>query len=205
MKRFLALFDLASGRPLAREEEGTAHRMQLVVHATLATIVFAMIYGVAAGSTDLGLAVANIYKLPMIILLSALCALPAGLLAWKLLGARNRASDLLIGVAAGNFTAALVLAALSPLVGLYYHTSGYMGGRIAMVAGGFAVLLGLVTVVRAVLSRAGGLPSKASMAIPLAVLVSVELASLVQFIHVASPILPEVTVFDGGVDAMLGS
>jgi hypothetical protein len=30
------------------------------------------------------------------------------------------------------------------------------------------------------------------------------MAALIQFIHVASPILPEVTLFDGGVDAMVG-
>lgn len=206
MSRFLSLFDLASGKPLSREEEGTSHRMQIVVHATLATVVFAAIYGVAAGSTDLGLALGNIVKMPMVILLSAMTALPVGLVAWKLTGAPNRASDLVIGVAAGNFSAALVLATLAPLVALYYHSSGYLGGALALAVGALALVVGLFNVVRAVLNRApGDLLRKGRVFLPLAALVCVELLSLVQFIHIASPILPEVTVFDGGMDAMVGS
>ncbi len=206
MDRILSLFDLLSGKPLSKEEEGTTHRMQLVVHATLATMVFAAIYGLAAGSTELGLALGNVIKMPMVILLSALTALPVGLVTWKLTGAPNRASDLVIGVAAGNFSAALVMATLAPLVALYYHSSGYLGGALALGVGGLALLIGLFSVVRAVLSRAGGnLVRKSKVGLPLAALICVQLLSLVQYIHIASPILPELTVFDGGMDAIVGS
>ena len=199
----MELFNLASGEPLSQEEEGSARRMQLVIRATLASVLFAALYGMAAGSTDWGLALQNLYKMPMVILLSTACALPAGLLAWKMSGAKNRASDLLIAVASGNFTATLVLAALAPIVALYYHTSGYMGGALALGAASLALLFGLYNAVRAVLSRLPGGISRTTAAVPLAVLLCAQLASLVQFIHVASPILPEVTVFDGGMDAII--
>ena len=71
----MELFELASGQPLSQEEEGSARRMQLVIRATLASVLFAAFYGIAAGSTDLGLAMSNLYKMPMVILLSTACAL----------------------------------------------------------------------------------------------------------------------------------
>lgn len=203
MKRFLELFDLATGKPLSDEQEGSAHRLQLVTRSTLAAMVFAAIYGLAAGSTDLALALGNTFKMPMVILLSTLCALPAGLLTWKLLGAENRASDLLLGAAAGNFTATLVLAAMAPIVALYYHTSGNMGGTLALASGGLALALGIFNVCRAVINRIPEGVGRGKVMLPLAILVGVQMAALIQFIHVASPILPEVTVFDGGIDAMI--
>ena len=130
-------------------------------------------------------------------------ALPAGLLTWKMSGAKNRASDLIIAVASGNFTATLVLASLAPIVALYYHTSGYMGGALALGAASLALLVGLTNAVRAVFSRIPGGVTRSTAILPLAVLLCAQLASLVQFIHVASPILPEVTVFDGGMDAII--
>jgi hypothetical protein len=203
MSQFASLFDLLNGKPVAAEEHGGAAAAQLIAQATLATVVFAAIYGVAAGSTDLALALGNAYKMPMVVLLSALVAVPVGLLTWKLTGSRARISSLLVGMSAGNFAAALVLAALAPLVALYYHTTGYLGGALALGVGGLAFLVGMVTVVRAVLSRAAVETGRWTVALPLLVLCTTQTLALVQFIHVASPILPEVTVFDGGIDAMV--
>ena len=203
MGRLTDLFDLASGKPLPEEEEGTARRLQVVLRAPAVSLVFAGFFGLAAGSTDPALAVSNLYKVPMVIVLSSLCAVPVGLLLWKLTDAPNRASDLLVGVAAGNLTATLVLAALSPIVALYYHTSGSMGGPLAMGVIICAVALGQFNLARAVEKRRPADVKARSVALPLGALMVVQLAALVQFIHVASPILPEVTVFDGGIDAMV--
>ena len=203
MTQFASLFDLLNGKPVAAEEHGGAAAAQLIAQATLATVVFASIYGIAAGSTDLALALGNAYKMPMVLLLSALVAVPVGLLTWKLTGSRARISSLLVGMTAGNFAAALVLAALAPLVALYYHTTGYLGGAQALAVGGLAFVVGMITVVRAVLSRAAVETGRWTVALPLLVLCTTQTLALVQFIHVASPILPEVTVFDGGIDAMV--
>jgi hypothetical protein len=204
MTQVLELFDLASGKTLPGEAESRSRRLQLVVRALIASLICAALYGFAAGSTDLSLAIGNIYKMPMVVALSTAVALPVGLLTWKLMGAGNRASDLLLGLAAGTFTATLVLAALSPIVALYYHTSGYMGGTLALGAAVLAVVLGLFNFGRSVLSRRPAEVDISGVALPMVVLMGAQLAAMVQFIYIASPILPEVTVFDGGVDAILG-
>ncbi|MCB9762501.1 MAG: hypothetical protein H6739_22070 [Alphaproteobacteria bacterium] len=203
MKAIQSLFNLIGGHILPEEDDGPATRVRLILLAGLATTVFAAIYGIAAGSTDLTLAFSNIYKLPMVILLSSLCAVPAGLLTWKLLGAKQRATDILMGQAAGNFTGTLVMAALSPIVALYYHTSGYLGGTLALGTCYLGLGVGLLILVRAVLRRAPEGLSRYEIGLPTAVLIAVQLAAMVQFIYIASPILPELTVFDGGMDAIV--
>lgn len=205
MRRFTELFDLASGQALSKEQEGTAHRLQVVVRATLASIVFAAVYGLAAGSTEIALAVGNLYKVPMVVLLSTACAVPVGLLTWKLTGAPNRASDLLLGVASGNFSATLVLAALSPIVALYYATSNNFGAVLALGVTALAVVVGLGNLARSVLNRRPPGSNHLAVLFPLVVLGCAQLAALVQFIYIASPILPELTPFDGGIDAIVGS
>lgn len=202
MHRFSDLFDLVTARPV--EGEGGARRVDLVLRALLATVIFGGLYGLAAGSSDLGLALANVYKVPMVLLLSSLSALPIALLTWKFTGAPNRASDLLVGVASGNFTGALVLAALAPVVALYYHSSSWLGGVLALVTAAVATGLGLLNVARSVLNRAPEGSSRLQIALPVLVLMGAQLLTLVQFIHIASPIIPETTVFDGGADAILG-
>jgi hypothetical protein len=202
MRRFLSLFDLVSGAPQPAEAEGRAAAAQLVLRAGLATAAFAALYGLAAGSTDVALAVGNLWKLPMVLLLSAVVALPAALLTWKLMGGEAPASALVVGLSAGSFAAALVLAALSPLVALYHHTTAYLGGALSLGVAGLAFLVGMLTLVRATLRRAPG-PLRRGVALPLGVLCATHTLALVQFLYVASPILPETTVFDGGIDAMV--
>lgn len=199
------LFNLAGGHTLEGEDDGPAKRARLLIQAALATVVFAAIYGVAAGSTDMTLAMSNIYKMPMVILLSALSAVPACLLTWKLVGAKHKASDLMMGLASANFTATLVLAVLAPVVALYYHTSGYLGGTLAMGTAALALVTGLVILVRAVFKRVPSSVRKREVALPMLVLVGIQLATLIQFIYIASPILPEITVFDGGMDALVAN
>ena len=197
------LFDLAGGHKVKGEDDGPATRTRIILLSGLASIVFAAIYGVAAGSTDMTLAMTNIYKMPMVVVLSSLSALPAGLLTWKLIGAKNRASDLVMGLASATFSGTLVLAVLAPLVALYYHTSGYLGGTLAMGAASLALLTGLVIMLRAVWTRVPKGTGLLSVGLPVAVIMGIQLATLLQFIYVASPILPEVTVFDGGADAIV--
>jgi len=204
MQAVVDLFDLIGGKPLGDERERGARRGELLIRALLVSLGCGAIYGLAAGSADLGIALGNLYKVPMVMLLSTLSSAPVALVTWKLVGARNRASDLLMGVAAGNLTGAMTLAALAPIVALYYHTSASLGGAVAMGATTLGVGIGLFALLRAVVARATPESRGLSLMLPLFVLVSAESASLLQFIHAASPILPEVTVFDGGADALLG-
>ncbi|MFT3775104.1 MAG: hypothetical protein QM820_57895 [Minicystis sp.] len=199
MSYFSTLLDLTCGKPLGEADAGRARRLQIVVSALLTSIVFAAIWGVAAGSRVPALAVANLYKVPMVVLISAVGALPAGLLTWKLVGAPGRASDLLISFVGGTFAATLVLAVLSPLVALYYHSSLWAGPMLGQGSALFALIVGALIFARASFGRREGV-RRSVLAVPVTVLALVQVAMLVQLVAVAAPILPERTIFSHGVD-----
>lgn len=197
MQAFGRLFELVGGRwPV--EEEGSAQRLQVAIRAAGAAVGFAMLYGLAAGSTDPMLALGNLWKVPAVVVLSALTALPAGLLAHRLFGPEAGTSRLVVALAAGNFAATLVLAALSPLIALYYNSSAFWGAPVALASVAAALVVGLFSGGR-LLHRSGG---GWGMRVPLAVIAVVQLLALLQFTHLASPILPEQTVFDRGADGV---
>jgi hypothetical protein len=199
----LDLFAFASGRPSADEEASEAVRLRRAGQATLASLGLAALWGLAAASTEPALAVANLLKMPMVVMLSLGAALPAGVVAWRLSDTPGRASDLLVSGAAANLAATLVMAATAPLVALYHHSSASFGAGLAMGSAGLGVLLGLLTLKRGIRLRAPE-QSLSGRRLPSFILAICWIGALVQFIHVASPIIPEVTVFDGGVDAILG-
>ncbi|MCC7383620.1 MAG: hypothetical protein IT384_17400 [Deltaproteobacteria bacterium] len=204
MQTFVTLLDLACGQPFRAEDDVRSRRWQLIVAAALASLACAAIWGLAAGSGDLRLALANVYKVPMVILLSTLCAVPAGLLTWKLTGSELRLTDLLIGFFTGVFAGTLVLAVLAPLVALYYHTSAWAGPMLGLGSTFTALLVATIVFIRGVVRRAPPNLARAPLLMPVLVVVAMQLATLIQFIAVASPILPETTVFDGGIDQMIG-
>lgn len=199
---FRVLLDLAGGTA-PDEQLGPARRRQLLASAGLMSVAFAGIWGLAAGSGSLGLAAANLYKVPMVVLLSALSAVPVALLANRLMGSRMRSSDLLLGLAASVFAGTLVLAVLSPLVGVYYHTSTWAGPTLALGSAGLATLVSVVLFMRSALASAEGPDRVPKVVLPVAVAVLMEVAVMVQLIALAAPILPEETRFDGGIDQLV--
>jgi hypothetical protein len=197
------LLDLACGRRLPEEDSGQARRLQLILLAGLGTAIFAALYGLAAGSAELSLALGNTWKVPMVLLLSTGAALPGGLLAWYLVSEKSP-GEMLLAAAVANFTAAMVLAVLAPLVALYYHSSAFLGGAIALGSCVLALLCGVAILLRTIHARTNALLSL-RVGGPTAILVGLQLLAMIQFISLASPILPEITVFDGGADAIVGS
>ncbi|MCA9708109.1 MAG: hypothetical protein KDK70_19815 [Myxococcales bacterium] len=199
---FSTLLHLITGRPVD-EGQGRARRIQLMVTAGLFSLVFAALWGLAVGSASIGLALANIYKVPMIVLLAALFSIPAGLLALRVSGADYRASDLLISFFTAVFSGSLVLGVLSPLVALYYHTSAWAGPFLGM--GSAFVALGVAgfVFVRATLRRRKQGEQTGSLALPTITMVVMNAACLLQLVALASPILPEATIFEGGVDGVI--
>lgn len=200
---FTTLLDLACGREFKAEDDGKARRIQLIVVALLASLACAAIWGLAAGSSSVQLAIGNVYKVPMVVLLSSICAVPAGLLTWKLAGSPIRPTDLLVGFATSVFAGTLVLAVLAPLLALYYHTSAQAGPVLGLGSTFSALVVATVVFVRGVLKRAPKDASKGAVLLPILIVVIMQLATMLQFIAVASPILPELTVFDGGIDQMM--
>jgi hypothetical protein len=188
---------------LREEDDGRARRYQLMAAAFLLSLLFSALWGAAAGSTSLALALGNLYRVPMVILSSTLCAVPAGLLAWRLSGAAMRGTDLMLAFAAAVLSATLVLAVFAPLIALYYHTSAWAGPILGMGSAFLSLALGAAIFVRGVRLKVPASASWIAARIPSAVILVFVTAALVQFITIASPILPEVTAFDGGVDRIL--
>jgi hypothetical protein len=62
--------------------------------------------------------------------------------------------------------------------------------------------LRLISAARLVTRAPGGLVHRARVVVPFGVLAVVQLLALAQYVHIASPILPETTVFDRGADAL---
>lgn len=184
-------------QPLTR-----ANQLVLTIAALVAGLVLSALWGIAAGSSSAALAIANAYKVPMVILLSALAALPAGLVALRFANARLSAADLVSAFATSIFGGTLVLATLAPLVAVYYHTSSKAGVPLAL--GSVFVALATATLLfgRAVKRRVGGEPGRAASLIPVVILVALFSAALMQFVALASPIIGTVTPFNGGFDTV---
>ena len=199
---FRTLLDLAGGEPLA-DDLGRAKRLQLLTSAGLLSVVFAAVWGLAAGSGSLQLALANVYKVPMVVLLSALSAVPVGLLTNRLLGSKMRPGDLIACLAASVFAGSLVLAVLSPLVAVYYHTSAWAGPTLALGSAALATLVSVGLFLRASLASAPREARLGAVVLPVSAVAIMELAVMVQLIAMASPILPEETRFDGGIDQLV--
>lgn len=205
MGTLVTLIDIACGRPIPAEDAGRSRRLQLVVFSLLLSLVFAAAWGLAAGSTSAGLATANLYKVPMVVLMSCAFAAPAGLLAWRLSGTRVRGSDLALGFTGGVFGGTLVLAVLSPLVALYYHSSAWAGPVLGMGSVALALLTGAVMFVRGVVRRLEPGTKTRTVLLPVAVTLGMQLLTLVQLAALATPVFPERTVFSGGIDRIAHS
>jgi len=183
-----------------------AQETMLAILAVAASLALSAFWGIAAGSSSASLAVANAYKVPMVILLSALTALPAGLVALRLTNAKLPAAELASAFASSNFGGTLVLATLAPLVAIYYHTSSKAGVPLALgsvfIALATATLLFARTVGRRVAAHVGEGEGRTASLVAVGVLVAVFVAALLQYVAVAAPIIGEVTRFNGGFDTM---
>ena len=198
------LFRLASGRRLREEDGGQTYTWHLIVAAALAALVFASLWGVAAGGGLASVALANIFKVPLVVLLSALSAIPAGVLTLKLSGANYKTTDLLLSFSSSVLSATLVLAVLAPLVAVYYFTSAWAGPIFGLGSTFVALGVGTILFVRNSLARRPEGTSRKLVLLAVSVSLFIQVATLLQLIAIASPILPEQTVFSGGIDQMIG-
>lgn len=199
---FRILLDLAGGVP-PENNLSRARWLQLLASAGLLSVAFAGVWGLAVGSASLQFAAGNLYKVPMVVLLSALSAVPVGMLVTRLLGSQMRSSDLILGLAASVFAGTLVLAVLSPLVAVYYHTSTWAGPTLALGSAGLATITAVGLFLRAALASGPATRRFPNVVVPVAATVLMQLAVMLQLISMASPIVPEETQFDGGIDQLV--
>ena len=199
---FRALLESAAGHA-PTERETTARRTQLAAFAALSAVLMASLWGLAAGSMSPLLAVANLYKVPAIVLLSGLSAIPAGLLTAYLADSGARATDLLLSYATSVFAGTLVMAVLSPLVAIYYHTSAWAGPLLGLGSAVLGVTVGAWVFVRVSLRSIVPGTRRRGLLLAVGVFTAVKLAMMLQLIAVLSPILPQADTFDGGIDALV--
>jgi hypothetical protein len=200
MTTLVTILDIACGRPIPAHDSGRSRRLQLVVFALLASLLFAAGWGLAVGSRSTELALANVYKVPMVVLLSCAFAAPAGLLTWRLSGTPVRGSDLALGFAGGVFGGTLVLVVLAPLVALYYHSSAWAGPVLGIGSAIVALATGTIMFVRGTVRRLPPGTSWSSVLVPVAVTLGMQILTLIQLAAIAAPIFPESTPFSGGID-----
>jgi hypothetical protein len=196
------LFEVVSPKPRAGVELRATERMLVAVVGFLASLALAAVWGVAAGTHGGHWAFGNALKVPVLIVVSSLAALPLGLLAWKLTSPEGRALDLVVGHAAGAFAGALVLALLAPLIALYQHSSAWAGPIVAMMSVGIALLVGLAIFVRVIGKLAQDSAARRAFIAPAALMLVVQLAALMQLCALTSPILPRRTAFGRGIDGV---
>ena len=185
-----------------------AQETMLSILALAAGLVLSAIWGIAAGSSSASLAAANALKVPMVVLLSAITALPAGFVTLRLTNAKLSGADLASAFATSIFGGTLVLATLAPLVAIYYHTSSKAGVPLALgsvfIALGTATLLFGRAVRRRVIETMGSdSKGRGASLVAVGVLVTIFVAALMQYVAVAAPIIGEVgTHFDQGFDGL---
>ncbi len=199
---FSMLLAAACGR-LAHPGESAARLTQLALTAMFAALGLAALWGVAVGSGAPAVAAANLFKVPLVITMSALCALPGGLLAMRLSGAEYRASDLALAFATSLLGGSLVLGALAPIVAIYYHTSARFGVQLGILSVALALAVGSFVLWRNVAARAPTGWRRLQVAVPTIVMLALFAGALIQFVALASPIMVEPTAFDGGIDRLV--
>lgn len=203
MKPFADLLRLATGGALDEEDVTPARRTQLALIAIALSLVMAAVWGIAAGISVPTLAIQNSYKLPLMLVIAGIGAVPAGVLAWKIAGVKHSSRELLHGYVLSVFLGCGVLVVLAPLVALYYLSSTTFGPWFAMGTAFLAMIVGGATFVRVVRARLSGSVLDWRAIVPAIVLIVAFSATLWQVTSLFAPILPERTPFRGGIDDAL--
>lgn len=158
------------------------------------------IWGLMAGAAAPRLALANVYKVPMVVALSLLVALPSVLVARHLLRLRTAPLEIVSALVASVYRASLVLLGFAPLIGVYAYTSQSIAPLLAQASALLALLYGGVAL-RTELARLVAprwqlwlLGGVAGVTITLAML---------QLVSLATPVLTLPTAFGSGIEGVL--
>src|SRR5262249_16435733 len=112
MDAILDLFRVGEGEE--RAETAPAARLQRASGEVRAALAIGALWGAAAGSVSARLAAANLYKVPMVMLLSSLSSLPLGLYAWSALARERDGSTFVAAQARSLLRGAMVLGVSAP-------------------------------------------------------------------------------------------
>jgi hypothetical protein len=182
------------------ERAALARTLYGVVQRALTGLGFAAVWGLAAGSAVPALAIADIYKVPMVLALSAMVATPAVLVTRHLLRLRVSPVAILSALVNSLYRGSLVLLGIAPLLGVYAYTSQRVAPLLAQGSAFFAVLCGAYAL-RGELSRLD-LP-RWRLTVLGGVMAVTLLLALLQLVSLATPVLTLPTVFGHGIDGVL--
>lgn len=197
MSHTMNSFTDTTSTPIERAA-ATRHSQSLLRRAGL-TLAMAAAWGLAAGSARPALALLNIYKVPMVLSLSLLVALPAILVTRNLLRITVPPIELLTAIVTGLERGALVLIGFAPLIAVYAYTSQWASPVLAQWSGGLALVCGMTSLCLELTK----LQAPKSALLLLSMVTSIALGlSLVQLISLATPVLPVHTAFGAGIDGM---
>jgi hypothetical protein len=194
------LLDQAAGK--ARLPETETRSTYLTLNAALLSVLAAALWGAAVGCTEPALALSNAYKVPMVLVLSLVGAVPPALL-WLRLSGSSLSTLALVGSAAqGTFAGTMWLLALCPLVGLYFYTSSWAGPVLAMLGSVLALGAGFRVMLKRLVEHASS-PADAAIALRCGIALCVlQLLVLWQLVSLVSPLLPDASPFAGGIDGL---
>jgi hypothetical protein len=196
------LLDFVGPKPVEVGAVSRAERYMIAIFGFLAALAAAAVWGIAAGTHDGHLALANAARVPLLLGAASLAALPIGLLTWKLTTTLGRGSDLVLGHAAATFTGALALAALAPVVVLYQESSVWAGPVVALGSAIVGALVAFLALVRVVAKLVTTSSERRALLVPFALMFVVETATLMQLAALMPPILPERSAFGRGIDGI---
>lgn len=195
-----AMETFADGLGGAVERAAVSRRTHEVLVRALTSLGFAAIWGVSAGSAAPALAIANIYKVPMVLALSAVVALPAVLVTRHLLRIAIKPFELGSALVTSLYRASLVLLGFAPLLGVYAYTSQWVAPLLAQGSALLALACGGLSL-RSELAR---LDTPRLQLWLLGGVASVTLAlALLQLVSLATPVLTLPTAFGSGIDGIL--
>jgi hypothetical protein len=169
-----------SSSPSSRPPHG-AQRLLLAAVACLLAVAFAGIWGVAAGSHAGRLAFDNAVKVPMLLVVSSLAALPASLLLFRLTAQKGKVAD---------------------LVALYQYSSAWAGPIVAFASAVIGLGVGVAIAVRVLGKLLPGPEERRSALLPVALLVVLQTAALLQLASMTTSVFPQRTTFGRGIDAL---
>jgi len=166
----------------------------------LGALGFSAVWGFAAGAAAPLHALANIYKVPMVLALSLLVSLPAVLVTRHLVRAEVPVIEFIACQVRSAFRAALLLLGFAPLLLVYAYTSQWVAPYLAQSSAFFALACGAISLY----SELSKLEAARWQVLLLGLVAVVTLAlSLLQLISLATPILTLPTAFGAGIDGVL--
>jgi len=192
-------------RPAPRQETviervASSRKTHDVLVKALGTIGFSALWGLCAGSAKPLMALANVYKVPMVITLALVVSLPAVLVTRHLLRIELHPREIVAALVVSLFRASLVLLGVAPLLGVYAYTTQFIAPLLAQVSAFLALAVGGF----ALQTELRRLPAPPRQLLVLGlVCVGVLSLSLLQLITLATPVLTIPTAFGAGIEGML--